>query len=160
MEAAWAEIRSPSITLSTTGTSALQIDINLPKVLLKPDASGTYLPITAPTFDEAGMYEIYYYTSDTQTHEKTPMMRGVLYRNKTVNSPPGPVSLVSPADGTTAKTGSIFQWMAATDGENNPFTYTLEVATDSNFTTIVRTEEEIPVNTTYVPDGLLVDGTP
>jgi hypothetical protein len=154
------EVRAPSTTLGSVTGSALQVDINLPKTLLAyQSATGKWQPLTPYLFAESGMYELYYYTQDAQTGEKTPMVRGVVYRDKAGNTPPGAVNLVSPADGASSKTSGIFQWNAASDPEHDPFTYTLEIATDSAFANVVHRQEEIPVPSTYLPEGVLSDAT-
>jgi hypothetical protein len=158
--AAWVEVRSPSITVGSVTGSALQVDINLPKTLLSyQSASGKWQPLTPFAFTESGMYELYYYTQDAQTGEKTPMVRGVVYRDKAGNTAPSAVSLLSPTDGASMKTSGIYRWNPASDPEQDPFSYTLEIATDSAFTNVVRREEEIPVPSTYVPEGVLSDAT-
>ena len=148
----WVEVRSPSIKLETTG-SALQVPVPSTKVLLSADSTGKFVPLAPFSFTEPGMYELYYYTQDVQNNLKTPMVRGVVYKSAALGAQTSAVTLTSPADGDKVKTTAVFQWTGATGPDNDPFTYTLEIATDDAFTNPIR-QEEIRTTSAYVLDGL------
>ena len=160
VEAAWVEIRKPALTLSAASGNALQVDIDLEKKLLARDtASGKWLPLSPYPFVDAGMYELYYYTQDVQTHEKTPMVRAVVYKDAAGNRVPGEAAPTAPAGGEKVRTSVIFKWSPAVDPDGDAVSYTLEIATDAAFTTIVHREEELTVPQVYVLDGVLKDVT-
>jgi hypothetical protein len=169
---AWAEVRVPGTTLNPGGTQSGQLTLDLPKVLFNPDATDTtkhrwsgtaslaaLYPAGGVTELPAGMYEVYYYARNAATLDISPLQRSVVYKQKNGNNPPTKVNLTVPASGSSLKTVSSFEWTAATDPENDLFTYTLEIATDAAFTKIVYKEEELAVTATYVPDGTLKDLT-
>ncbi|MFZ4858968.1 MAG: putative Ig domain-containing protein [Desulfuromonadaceae bacterium] len=162
VSSAWAEVRSPSLTLNPSGTSTAQLDLTLDKQLMKPknDTSNQWeLPTPYSAFTTSGTYEIYYYTRDAITGDISSMMRSVVYKNMGSNISPTVATLTSPPNSSTQKTMIIFEWIAVNDPEANQFSYTLEIATDNAFTNIVHTQENITVTAAYVAYGTLNDLT-
>ena len=169
---AWAEVRIPGITLNPTGTQSGQLTLDLPRILFTPDATdptgrrwtgtanlSTLYPNGGAADLPAGRYEVYYYARNAVTSNISPMQRSVVYKQKTVNNAPTQATLTSPQNASYQSTMLGFAWSAATDQENDPFTYTLEIATDAAFANMSYSQEEIPVASTYVPYGVLSDLT-
>jgi len=146
VSSAWFEIKAPSTTLSgTAGTN--QLALNLPTGLMELKPSGRWEPVPAavPTFPTAGKYEIYYFTKSTN-QEISEMKRSLVYKNKQDNQKPSPFNLVSPGAGSVeeqTRTELNFVWDASIDPDGDSLTYTLQIATDETFTTVVYQREEI-----------------
>lgn len=145
----WMEIRSPSVVLTAAdGTDQLEIDLD--KQLMTLQTATSLWGHTASNFETPGLYEIFYFAKDTTTGDISPMVRSVLYKNKAGNSPPASFDLVAPANGTEQKTVLVFSWETTSDPEADPLTYTIEIAQDISFSTIVYCEEGIVGGTTHV----------
>lgn len=68
---------------------------------------------------------------------------------KTKNTAPGIPALVAPANATLCIDNAVnFAWNASTDAENNPIVYQLQIATDNQFTQIVKTAEGAAIGQT------------
>ncbi|WP_026715380.1 glycoside hydrolase family 78 protein [Flavobacterium daejeonense] len=62
--------------------------------------------------------------------------------SETVNTAPTAPSLVTPANNTLCINNAVsLEWNPATDAENNPITYQIQIATDNQFAQIVKTAE-------------------
>jgi hypothetical protein len=162
-DSAWAELRRPN-TIITTGTGSGQLIIDLPRVLLTRDpidnkkwtgtANLSNLYQTNPPAElPSGTYEIYYGASANGNISVT--TRAVAYKNKTGNRAPTEPKLTTPTSGGKVKTITLFNWTASDDADGDPFTYTLTI-TDA-LGAIVHTQDEIPVTSTYIPNGILKD---
>jgi hypothetical protein len=146
VSSAWFEVKAPSTTLSgNTGTN--QLSLNLPTGLMELKLSGRWEPVpaAAPAFPTAGKYEIYYFTKSTN-QEISEMKRSLVYKNKQNNQKPSAFNLVSPGAGGVeeqTRTELNFVWNPTTDPDSDSLTYTLQIATDEGFSTIVYQREEI-----------------
>ena len=148
----WAEIRSPSIMLSTTGSGVSeQVEIDLVKNFLTYNATDDRWDNTYSGFDIAGAWDIYYFVKDSVTLEVSTMAHSVVYKNYDGNSPPTSFGLLSPANNATTQTVLIFDWEDSSDSDG--FTYNLVIASDSGFTDVVYKKERISTSTTYVDDS-------
>lgn len=68
---------------------------------------------------------------------------------ETKNTAPGIPALVAPANATLCIDNAVnFAWNASTDAENNPIVYQLQIATDNQFTQIVKTAEGAAIGQT------------
>lgn len=68
---------------------------------------------------------------------------------ETKNTAPGIPALVAPANATLCIDNVVnFAWNASTDAENNPIVYQLQIATDNQFTQIVKTAEGAAIGQT------------
>jgi hypothetical protein len=68
---------------------------------------------------------------------------------ETKNTAPSVPPLVSPANATLCINNVVgFEWNASTDAENNPIVYQLQIATDNQFTQIVKTAEGTAIGQT------------
>ena len=157
----WFEVRSPAKTLTTVGTGVTeQVELNLPRNFLVYNSSTQRYEANYVDFDESGKWEIYYFVKDNETHEVSPMVRSVVYKNKTGNKPPEAFDLISPEDSSKQKTILIFEWEESNDPEGNPVTYNLLIATDAAFNNVVYKKEEITTTADLVgPDAELSDLT-
>ena len=90
-------------------------------------------------FIESGKYEVYYFTKSTNA-EISEMKRSVVYKDKAGNTAPAAFALTAPADLAETKTVQLLEWEASTDADG--LTYTVQVATDSGFTSIAYQREE------------------
>lgn len=70
---------------------------------------------------------------------------------ETKNTPPSVPVLVSPANATLCINNTVdLEWGASTDAENNSIVYQLQIATDNQFTQIVKTTEAAAVRQTVI----------
>jgi hypothetical protein len=148
---AWAEIRRPGSL--TTGGGSGQVIPTLDMIPLIYDGSGWIGDYSK--FDSVGTYDIYYYTKDNQTDDISPTVTAKVYKQTASNTAPSAFSLISPDNKGTPPPMFPLSWQESTD--SNGLTYTLLVATDQNFSTIVYREENIPQNATYMPKDALKD---
>ena len=165
VSSAWAEVRTPSLTLSPTGTSTGQLDLTLDKQLMSTKvgtSTGWELPAPYPGFTAPGTYEVYYYTRDALSGVISPMKRSLVYKNKAGNSAPGSFALVAPADGAAESTVLLLEWGATTDPEGDPLSYTVLISTDPYFgaySKVFRKEEILDPLTEIGPELGLADLT-
>jgi hypothetical protein len=155
---AWMEIRSPSTTLQYTGGSN-QLEINNEKLFLEPIAASSRWGKTYSSFIESGKYEIFYYVRDRDIQEISRTKRSVVYKAKAGNNPPAPFFLISPLDNVTISTFAALQWNLTTDPNNDPITYSLRIASDSNFTNEIYHVDGITEGYYVVPKNVLTDLT-
>jgi photosystem II stability/assembly factor-like uncharacterized protein len=146
---AWMEIRTPVTGVSGNGGTGQVI----PQLVTRPlyydglSWNGSY------SFPNNGTYNILYYTQDNQTGDISPTAHSTVYRQLAGNPAPSSFSLSSPADEGSVGTTFPLTWQEVTS--NNSITYTLLVATDQNFGSVVYKEENIPQAATYIADGKL-----
>ena len=118
---------------------------------------------TVGTFSAPGKYEVYYYVNDNETGAVSPSRRSVVYKDKGSNPAPSAFELIAPITPAsdplqTYPTVGVFDWSDATDEDGNAnadgdtVTYTLEIASDVGFTTLVHRQEELTDSVTVV-DG-------
>ncbi|MFC1839599.1 carboxypeptidase regulatory-like domain-containing protein [Thermodesulfobacteriota bacterium] len=129
----WMEIRSPDMTLSDS-SSPSQLILDIPKEFMLLDE--TLWEKTYNLFDSAGMYEIFYYASDGETGEVSPMKRSIVYKALAENNPPESCSLLNPPDGDEVETSIPLLWNSSIDPDNDPVTYTVEISKYDNFSVI------------------------
>ncbi|MEL1241575.1 glycoside hydrolase family 78 protein [Flavobacterium flavipallidum] len=66
------------------------------------------------------------------------------------NTAPSIPTLTAPTNNQLCINNAVsFEWNAATDAENNPITYQIQVATDNQFTQIVQTAEGTALNKSF-----------
>ena len=153
------EIRSPSKILEAQESNE-QIDIDLEKdFLTEPNEEEERLQITNKGFEESGKYELFYTVQDKDTHEISPVLRSVVYKNRADNNAPQAFNLTSPDDNVQAQTVLILDWENTKEPDGEPFTYTLTIAKDKNFNEVVHRQEELMVSMAYVDDTDLKDLT-
>ncbi|MCP4699397.1 MAG: hypothetical protein GY862_21505, partial [Gammaproteobacteria bacterium] len=153
------EIRPPSKILYTRENTG-QIDIELDNRLLLPvpDSNRFELPYT--DFAESGRYEILYKVVDRDTGAVSPVWRSLVYKDKLDNMPPYPFTLSVPANDAETRTVLGLSWENNGDPDNDPVSYTLEIANDFNFNEIVHSQQEVTSALTYVDDNAgLEDGS-
>jgi photosystem II stability/assembly factor-like uncharacterized protein len=149
---AWVEVRTPDTTAVAGGTGQV-IPSNLDSMPLVYDGLkwvGDY-----GIFTKAGRYDIYYYTSDNQTGDISPMAHSVVYKQLAGSASPASFALSSPNDGDSVATEFPLNWQESADPQG--LTYTLLVSTDSNFGTIVYRQDDLPQAATYLQQGALKD---
>ncbi|MFV1962618.1 MAG: hypothetical protein ACC658_12415, partial [Acidimicrobiia bacterium] len=162
VQATWVEVRAPT-TEYLTQTGTIQVDPTLDRQLLQSPASclaseGINAWCTAYTsFSTGGKYEVFYFMQDIGNIAAgiegaiSPAQRSVVYRNKAGNDyattlEPASFQLLTPTDGDNTPTVLVFDWSPSADADG--LSYTLEIATDSAFTSIVHQQEEITVSHT------------
>ncbi|MCP4696977.1 MAG: hypothetical protein GY862_09025 [Gammaproteobacteria bacterium] len=116
-------------------------------------------------FDEPGRYEAFYFVTDIMTGDSSPVRHSVIYKQQPGNPAPDPFNLLLPGDGETTKTVLIFDWEEAFDPNGDALNYTLSVAADREFNSVVYTQEELPGSMTYIDDTAIIsdgrdDGMP
>ncbi|MCP4698647.1 MAG: hypothetical protein GY862_17615 [Gammaproteobacteria bacterium] len=162
VEAAPVYIRQPSTVLSRdeqphTEQPAEQLEIKeLVQVAgdLTCDSTVDRCEKSVDIFDEAGMYEAFYFVSDSKTGDMSPIKRSVVYKKRHDNSALVPFDLLLPGDGETTKTVLIFDWEETVDPDG--FTYTFSIAADREFDSVVYTQEELLTSMTYIDDTAVI----
>jgi len=86
-------------------------------------------------FSSPGTYQVFYYVTDRETQNVSPMMISRVYKGKSDNAAPYDFTLVSPKDDNEEKTKLVLDWTEPSkDPENDYFTYTLMLSKgDDNF---------------------------
>ncbi len=153
---AWMEIRSPTETLQSAGGSN-QLEINNEKLFLEPVAANARWEKTYSSFIEPGKYDVFYYVRDRDTQEISRTKRSVVYKAKAGNNAPAPFTLVSPFDNAEISTFAALQWNLTTDPDNDPLTYRVRIASDSNFTNEIYNVEGITEGYYVMPKNVLSD---
>jgi photosystem II stability/assembly factor-like uncharacterized protein len=149
---AWVEVRTPDTTVAA-GSTGQVIPSNLDSLPLIYDGArwvGDY-----GKFSKAGRYDIYYYTSDNQTGDISPMAHSAVYKLLAGNSPPGNFTLGTPNDGAAVSASFPLSWQEVADPRG--LSYSLLVSTDSNFGSMVYRQDDIPQGATSLPQGALKD---
>jgi hypothetical protein len=155
-------VRPTDQMTASTGTGQVRRPIDQAQAMT---ATGNRFEYTTFPFTTSGKYEAYYYAIDKDTGAASPSKRSLIYRDKQGNNKPtapaaiepGTDGLVpdpdNPANRIIPSTTIQFQWSAATDQDNDPLTYTLEICADASFTTGCKSYEEI-VSTSRIVEGL------
>ncbi|RKZ91457.1 MAG: hypothetical protein DRR19_07150 [Candidatus Parabeggiatoa sp. nov. 1] len=152
-------IRPPSKILRAQDSTE-QIDIDLDRRFLPYNATEGSFEIHSNGFVESGRYELFYTVRDTKTGDISPVQRAVVYKNQPNNSAPNPFALRLPANEAEKPTVLEFGWESASDPDNDPITYTLLIAEDEAFNTIVHQQEELTASLAIVDDNAgLTDAT-
>lgn len=149
---AWAEIRQPGVQNSgapSSGQFVPALDL-IPLVYDGSNWVGDYGGFSAP-----GSYDIYYYTVDNQTGEVSPAAHSRVYKLLDGNAPPAAFDLQSPADGATTPPMIPLVWQESSDPDG--LSYTLLVASDPGFHSVVYREEGIAEADSYLAPGALQD---
>ncbi|MBF0371721.1 MAG: hypothetical protein HQL52_19980 [Magnetococcales bacterium] len=156
----WVSIRVPNQALpEQEGTEQVELDLTK-EPMTSTDEEDLWERVQSDYFDEPGRYEVYYFAKDIQTDALSPMQRSVVYKDYADNHPPNTFSLLSPEDNASIRTAGVFQWEAATDPDpDDPLSYTLTIAEEDDFTSVVHQQEELLSPIAYVgPDDGLEDG--
>jgi hypothetical protein len=160
-------LRPINLLTASSGTGQISRPIDPAQVMT---ATSNRFEHTTFTYSDPGKHEAYYYAIDKETGAASPSKRSLIYRDKPGNNKPtAPTTIepgndglvpdpANPATRTIPETTLQFQWNAATDQDNDPLTYTLEICTDNQLTTGCKTYEEI-VSTTHIVEGLTATTT-
>ncbi|MCP4696265.1 MAG: hypothetical protein GY862_05395 [Gammaproteobacteria bacterium] len=147
------EIRLPGTELSLPGASAGSAEqrelpetavIRIPGDLICTQfADRRQCKREVDLFKDPGKYELYYFVTDSETGDISPMRRSVVYKAKENNPPPAPFNLLLPADGAETRFTVWFDWETSFDPEGVSYTFLL--ATDGkNFdNAVVHKQEEL-----------------
>jgi alpha-tubulin suppressor-like RCC1 family protein/sugar lactone lactonase YvrE len=171
VSSAWFEVKAPGITLPLPGISAntFQLDLDLPRwsmTLVGAKWQATYglnPPHDNEKFGTAGKYEVFYFTK-SKNAEISEMRRSVVYKNYTDNPAPDAFNLTAPEETTPpatipptipaplpeAQVRTEFNMVWSTSRDLDGLTYTVQVASDDGFQTIVFQKEEIETNWYFV----------
>jgi hypothetical protein len=146
---AWMEIRTPITSVSSNGGTG-QVT---PHLITQPLYYDGFQWNSSYAFANAGTYNILYYTQDNQTGDISPAAHSTVYKQLANNAAPSSFSLSAPADQGSVSPVFPLTWQEV--ASSNGVTYTLVVATDQAFNSVVYTEEGIAQATTYLADGKL-----
>jgi len=144
VSSAWFEVKAPATLLVGTGGTG-QLSLDIAKALMQLKQTGRWEPVAGsePTFNNAGKYEVYYFTKSTNA-EISEMKRSLVYKNYPGNLLPAPFNLVSPGTGgVTEKTRTELNLVWEGSSDPDGLTYTVQIATDNLFTNIVFQKEEL-----------------
>jgi photosystem II stability/assembly factor-like uncharacterized protein len=146
---AWMEIRTPITSVSSNGGTG-QVT---PHLITQPLYYDGLQWNSSYAFPNAGTYNLLYYTQDNQTGDISPAAHSTVYKQLANNVAPSSFSLSGPADQGSVSPVFPLSWQEV--ASSNGVTYTLVVATDQAFKSVVYTEEGIAQATTYIADGKL-----
>jgi len=111
-------------------------------------------------FSEPGKYDLYYFISDNETHDISPVWRSVVYKQKADNAAPDNFNLHYPQDGSEQATSLVLNWQATTDPDDDPVTYRLLIAEDFQFERIVYQASDLYQTAVFLGPNLpLRNGT-
>ncbi|MCP4700253.1 MAG: hypothetical protein GY862_25890 [Gammaproteobacteria bacterium] len=103
-------------------------------------------------FKTAGRYELYYFVTDSDTDDISPLRRSFVYKAKNCgdaelvcNLPPSGFDVYIPDPGLNVKIDTTvrFYWQTTSDPDGDDFTYTLEIAGDAGFANVVYRRDDI-----------------
>ncbi|MEO5330577.1 MAG: tandem-95 repeat protein [Magnetococcus sp. YQC-5] len=146
----WVEVRTPLDRLASTGGTG-QLEVPLTRILMNYDAQQKVWKATFENFNASGMYEAFYFASDTHG-AMLPMERSLFYLNRAGNRVPDGFQLLSPVASGSRASMLTFDWSDATDPDGDPVSYTLTVAKDGNFNQVVARLTNLQASSAYL-DG-------
>ncbi|BAP55803.1 hypothetical protein THII_1506 [Thioploca ingrica] len=150
-EQVFVDIRPPSLQLTNNGieqreTLAMEglerIELGL--------ASDSEFSGHFDGFTQMGRYELFYFVVDSETGDRSPLQRSLVYKDRAGNQPPTPVQLRAPQNGDETHTTVIFAWQPSPDPDNDPVTYTFLLATEPSMQQIIYRQEELRMTMTYL----------
>ncbi|QEP44929.1 DUF5011 domain-containing protein [Ectothiorhodospiraceae bacterium BW-2] len=163
--AAWIELKTPATSLDTRASTE-QVTLDLPRhpMIYHSDNGRWEVTLTPDHFNEAGLYELYYYVNDIDGR-LAPPWRGLVYRQLAANLPPEAPQLTYPTNDSTQKSQLIARWSETNDPEDHPLSYTLRLSqteqTDSSgrllnpqYTLEELTETFVAIDDNYPLDDL------
>jgi streptogramin lyase len=145
------DIRPPSLTLQRAGIENKEpLEINgLSRISLTATADKHFVG-DFNAVNEPGQYEVFYWVTDTETGQISPLKRSLIYKRKAGNYPPRSFSLRSPEIGSQTSTTVIFDWNDTSDPEGDRVTYTFLLATDPDFNQLIYRQDELLYSLTYL----------
>jgi len=150
VDAAWIEVKAPRTAVASSQPGSNQLDLSLPRVFMSPDdAARKWRRLygadcgSAGCFDEAGRYDIYYFTKRLGTGEVSILRQSAVYKNYAGNQAPLPFSLQHPDPGSKTRTILMLDWEASadpdwadgSDRDRDPVTYTVLIWRDETLAT-------------------------
>ncbi|BAP54394.1 NHL repeat containing protein [Thioploca ingrica] len=152
------DIRPPSLTLQRAGIENKEpLEINgLSRISLTATADKHFVG-DFNAVNEPGQYEVFYWVTDTETQQMSPLKRSLVYKRQAGNYPPRSFSLRSPEIGSQTSTTVIFDWDDTTDPEGDRVTYTFLLATDPDFNQIIYRRDELLHSLTYLNNHTPID---
>ncbi|MGE0083817.1 MAG: Ig-like domain-containing protein [Desulfococcaceae bacterium] len=127
----WVEIRKPNVILAETGTGEdTSRIVDMISGNLEWNASAGRYETTYTGFDLSGRYTLFVYAMGTDELISHPR-RTYVYKSPE-NSPPGAVSLISPADGERVPLTFLVDWTDAADPDGDAVTYTVTVSRNAD----------------------------
>ena len=148
---AWAEIRPPGSDASGSGSGQ-----DIPSVQLLPLVyDGNRWVAEYSSFSAAGGYDIYYYTADNQTGEISPAVHTRIYKQVDGNAAPTPFDLAAPEPDAAPDPVFALSWQESYDADG--LSYTLLVARDQDFQTVLYRQEGLTETTAFLAADALRD---
>jgi hypothetical protein len=171
------EIRRPVIIDTITHQSRIteQVELDLPKRFPTFNRNTANYEYTYQNFDEPGRYQIFYYVHaqailDSETGDIislgdiSPVKHSIVYKDKVGNQAPEASTLLYPPDGASTRTDLGFYGESASDPDDDPVTYTLLIATDSDDLddsvfddSVVYKQEELRIPATYIDRNTIIN---
>ena len=169
------DVRRPALVLPSTVQAVTgQQDIEgLQRILPLFCTNSTYphsCSGSTDVFHESGMYELFYFARDNQSGDISQLERSIVYKNRKGNTPPHPFGLVIPHNNPNLlpcadpnidcpQTTLVLDWDSTADPDGEALTYTLLLATDSEFNDIVYRAELLDVSMHGIgADAVVTDG--
>jgi len=171
------EIRRPVVIDTITHQSRIteQVELDLPKRFPTFNRNTANYEYTYQNFDEPGRYQIFYYVHaqailDPETGDSislgdiSPVKHSIVYKDRVGNQAPEASTLLYPSDGASTRTDLGFYGESASDPDDDPVTYTLLIATDSDDLddsvfddSVVYKQEELRIPTTYIDRNTIIN---
>jgi len=134
----WIEVRKPDVRLEDMRLKHLYDNIGLQQSVELEEYDMAFHPqkrsykLISDCFDTPGQYIVFFYVKDKEGLTST-YKEEIIYKNKENNKPPLPFHPISPMniDGTEFS-DIIFEWENTRDPENDRFTYSLILSTDTD----------------------------
>ncbi|MDH3986589.1 MAG: FG-GAP repeat protein, partial [Gammaproteobacteria bacterium] len=126
---------------------------------LTPSAPLGFVAVPS-VFVDPGKYRVFYYVQDVLTGDISPTRSSIVYKNISGNMPPPAPLPTLPIDTATTETTVLFDWSTSVDLDAHIVTYTLELSTVSDFSTLAFRREEIVQSFTFLDSSAgLFDAT-
>jgi len=149
----WMILRPPGYEPNPGGTEQIEMDLPWQAFDRYDQAGDRYEWNEVSGFDTPGTYQIFFFARDNDTGNESSLRQTVVYKAKAANNPPGPFDLLFPSNGLETRTTVLLLWSECSDPDQDPVTYTVEIAEDPDFTVPVHRAERLMQNHYFLDSG-------
>ncbi|MCP4695864.1 MAG: hypothetical protein GY862_03290 [Gammaproteobacteria bacterium] len=139
------DIRKPAVVLVSDGTEhpeQLEIE-DLHRAFLSCSRAAQQCAGRVNGFDEPGRYDAFYFVRDRETDDISPVRHSLVYKDRPGNRAPDAFNLLAPKNGTSQKIALILDWETAGDPDGEPVTYTLLIAKNADFVSVIHAQTDL-----------------
>ena len=137
----WVEIKPPGFSLVDADASG-QVEMDLPRYVgVYDEVQDRYEWNGLGGFTDSGIYQVFYFASDSVTGNISPLMETRVYKNLAGNSAPQPFELLTPEADESVLTTTVLDWQDTKDPDGDFISYTVLLSGgDDTFNDPIRIE--------------------